>query len=224
MKFEQLTEGLLLRRYKRFLTDVQKKDGQIEQMYIGNTGPMKGVSSTNVKCLYSKIKNPKKMEHKIEFILEGDSTVGVNTHNPNKLMEDSLDKLPIEVNSYKREFKIANSKFDFIINDNILLEVKNVTCAINNKGFFPDTISERALKHAKDLVSLKKEGYVPYLVYIIQRDDVDEFVLGDEYYPEYCEYIREQYNKGNINILAYDTKLNLKDLSYNLHNQIDINF
>lgn len=206
------------------MTDVKVKN-KITQMYIANTGPMEGVEKENVTCYFSEIKNPKKMKYKIEFVENNKQLIGVNTHNPNQLMEESLNKLNLNIKKYKREYKLKNSKFDFLINDNILLEVKNVSSTYKDKkmAFFPDTISERAYKHAKELSELKNEGYIPYLVFIIQREDINEFSISKEHYPEYYELIKKCYEEKLINIIAFNVKINIKNKEYFLDKKIKIN-
>ena len=43
IKFPPLKEGILIKRYKRFLADVEFDDGEIVTAHCANTGPMKGV-------------------------------------------------------------------------------------------------------------------------------------------------------------------------------------
>lgn len=224
MKLFNLKRGFLLKRYKRFLTDV-KVNNKIIQMYIANTGPMEGVEKENVNCYFSEIKNPKKMKYKVEFVENNNQLIGVNTQNPNQLMEESLNKLNLNIKKYKREYKIKNSKFDFLINDNILLEVKNVSSTYKSKkiAFFPDTVSERAYKHAKELSELKKDGFIPYLVFIVQREDIDEFTISKEHYPKYYELIKKCYKEKLIKIIAFNIKINIKNNEYFLNKKIKIN-
>ena len=43
IKFPPLTEGILIKRYKRFLADIELDDGEVVTAHCANTGPMKGV-------------------------------------------------------------------------------------------------------------------------------------------------------------------------------------
>ena len=47
IKFPPLREGILIKRYKRFLADVELDSGEIVTTHCANTGPMKGVLIDN---------------------------------------------------------------------------------------------------------------------------------------------------------------------------------
>ena len=228
MKLKKLYPCTLIKRYKRFLADVYINKKK-ETIYVPNTGPILGVYEEGYSCLYSLIDKPKKMDKKLEIIIQPNGIpVGINTHNPNRIVEDELlkpnNKL-LKCHSLKREFSIKNSKFDFLINENILLEIKNVSGVLpsSNTAFFPDTKSERALKHLRELISLKENGFKPYLFFIIQRDDVEHFTPGYEFHPEYAKELSVAYSKKLINIKAFSCKIEYKkDFSINIHKEIPI--
>ena len=43
IKFDPLIQGILIKRYKRFLADIELDDGEVVTAHCANTGPMKGV-------------------------------------------------------------------------------------------------------------------------------------------------------------------------------------
>ncbi|MFZ9827426.1 MAG: DNA/RNA nuclease SfsA, partial [Vulcanococcus sp.] len=43
LSLEELHEGVLLKRYKRFLADVELESGEVVTAHCANTGPMSGV-------------------------------------------------------------------------------------------------------------------------------------------------------------------------------------
>lgn len=58
LKFEPLLEGVLLKRWKRFLCEVQLADGEVVTAHCANTGPMTGVLLPGGKCGYATIHPP----------------------------------------------------------------------------------------------------------------------------------------------------------------------
>ena len=49
IEFEPLVEGVLIKRYKRFLADIQINNGEIVTAHCANTGPMKGLLKKELK-------------------------------------------------------------------------------------------------------------------------------------------------------------------------------
>jgi len=43
IEFDPLIEGVLIKRYKRFLADIKLKSGEVVTAHCANTGPMKGL-------------------------------------------------------------------------------------------------------------------------------------------------------------------------------------
>ena len=53
IEFEPLIEGYLIKRYKRFLADIQIDNGEIVTAHCANTGPMKGLLNEGSKVRIS---------------------------------------------------------------------------------------------------------------------------------------------------------------------------
>ena len=60
IEFDPLIEGVLIKRYKRFLADVQLETGQIVTVHCANTGPMKGLLNQGSKVRISLSSSPKR--------------------------------------------------------------------------------------------------------------------------------------------------------------------
>ena len=97
LRFEPLTEGVLLKRYKRFLADVELSSGETVTAHCANTGPMTGVliPSQRVRLRYAP--SPKR---KLAWTWEqaevpgADGTpcwVGINTALPNRLIRATIE-------------------------------------------------------------------------------------------------------------------------------------
>ena len=164
---------------------------------------------------------PKKLSHGAELtVLPSGSLAGINTHNPNKIIKEALENKKIKaVNQYnqiKPEKKIGNSKIDFFLTaeneKDCFLEVKNVSGDKDGIAFFPDTVSDRALKHLKELQDIRRQGMIGVLVFLIQRNDCKGFRPGDEYHPEYGEELRKAIKDGLI-VLAYSCNISLEEIT-----------
>ena len=163
MKFTNtLIKGKLIKRYKRFFTDI-KVNNQIITAHCPNTGSMMGLLNEGNEVWVSKNDDPKrKLKFTLEIIKSNKKLIGVNTHRANRIVESGLKNKLInefkKVKLIKTEFKFSkDTRFDFLC-DKKIIEVKNVTLTRKNKiAEFPDAITSRGTKHLIKLVdSMKK--------------------------------------------------------------------
>ena len=219
IKFEPLIEGVLIKRYKRFLADIKIDDGDIVTAHCANTGPMKGLLKEGAKVRISFSSSTKRKlswtweQVKVSGSDNEEVWVGINTLFANKLIKKVIeqnllkDKLGdiAEIKSEVPYGKDKKSRIDFLLtpkssnpdNRNIYIEVKNTTWTNNNVALFPDTETKRGQKHLielKDLIPESKSVLVP----CITRKDVDYFAPGDEADPLYGKLFRESTNSGML--------------------------
>ena len=224
MNFEKiLISGEFIKRYKRFLVDV-KINNKIVTAHCPNTGSMLGLLKEGNKVWLSKSDNPeRKLKYTLQIIEDKKSKVGINTHLANKIVLNALnDKLIpnfIELKTIKQEVKFGdNTRFDFLVlNDDrkTFIEVKNVTLS-RKKGVaeFPDAVTSRGHKHIRELLNAKKQGYEVYLLYLIQRNDCNQFKIAKDIDKKYDELLTKAVKK-NLNILCYDCKFSSKGIKLN---------
>lgn len=217
---EPLIQATILKRYKRFLADIDLGDKTITA-HVPNTGSMTSCWEPNWKCALSVSKNPdRKMPHTLELTYNGETWIGVNTANANKLAKIWLTQglLP-ELTGYKTvvpEKKIGLSRVDFYLeaHDSLppcYVEVKNVTLKLDNKAQFPDAVSERGQKHLKELMEIKKSGLRAAMLFVVQREDVESFAPAGSIDPEYARLLKEA-QKSGVEILVYQCKMGLNEL------------
>ena len=219
IEFDPLIEGVLIKRYKRFLADIKLESGEIVTAHCANTGPMKGLLTEGAKVRMSVSPSPKR---KLPFTLEQISVlntnnnevwVGINTLFANKLIKKVIEKDLLrekigEIEIIKSEVpygKDKKSRIDFFLtpkssnpdNRNIYIEVKNTTWITKDIALFPDTVTKRGQKHLmelKELIPRSKSGLVP----CITREDANFFAPGDEADPLYGKLFRESLTAGMI--------------------------
>jgi sugar fermentation stimulation protein A len=210
---EELTEGKILKRYKRFLADIELSDGQIMTVHTPNTGSMKTCWAPGWPCRLSRSSNPKrKYPYTLEMTHNGESWIGINTSLANHLVNEAILSQQIDeltgFQEVKREVKTGHSRIDFVLKypagrPECYLEVKNVTLKGDNKqALFPDAVSERGTKHLKELIRLRQEGKRSVIFYIVQRNDIDTFSPAKEIDPTYAQTLKEAQDAG-VEILCY---------------------
>ncbi|MGA0193644.1 MAG: DNA/RNA nuclease SfsA [Pelagibacteraceae bacterium] len=230
MNFEnELISGLFVKRYKRFFVDVII-DKKIVTAHCPNTGSMQGLLIKNNKVWLTKSNDPKrKLKYTLQIIESNGSKVGINTHLTNKIVLDALKNNKIKnfkAIEIKTEVKFGdNTRFDFLITDSNskkFIEVKNVTLSRTNKlAEFPDAVTSRGAKHIDELIKAKNKGYDIYLMFVIQRDDCDQFSIARDIDPKYADLLSDAIKK-KLNILCYDCKFSPKGIKLNKQIKIKI--
>jgi len=124
MKFpDPLIKGTLIKRYKRFLTDVELEDGTVVVAHCANSGSMESVKEPGAEVWLSPARNPdRKLRYTWELIRVGRSLVGINTSLPNYIVSEAIEKNRVpELAGYaslRREVKYGkNSRIDILLED-----------------------------------------------------------------------------------------------------------
>ena len=208
MLLPRLTEGILIKRYKRFLADVEFKDGKTETVHCPNPGAMTGLNTPGAKVWCSTSPNPKrKLPKTLELVSADGVLVGINTNLPNRLVREVLEvqAIPSLKNFSEIEVEYRYSKgvrFDFRLrdpkkDDYIYVEVKNVHL-LRQKGLaeFPDSVTERGSKHLEVLTEIAKNGGKAAMIYVIQREDATRFKVADDIDAVYGERFKEAHKAG----------------------------
>jgi len=200
---KSLLRGTLIKRYKRFLSDVRLDTGEVVTASCPNTGSMMGLlDSGNPVWLSVSDSKTRKYKHTWEMVeavnAGGEKArVGLNTGLPNKLVEEAIvaGRIP-ELAGYdtlKREQKYGkNSRIDILLSDEIkpscYVEVKNVTLSRSaGMAEFPDAVTSRGAKHLDELADMVRDGHRAIMVYLIQRSDAKGFSLARDIDPVYFE-------------------------------------
>ena len=65
---------------------------------------------------------------------------------------------------------------------------------IDDQGYclFPDSVTERGLKHLGELLELKRQGIRTVMLYVVQREDCHSFKLEQTIDPAYCKKLKEE--------------------------------
>ena len=218
MKFtSSLIKGKLIKRYKRFFVDIEVNN-KIITAHCPNTGSMMGLIDEGNRVWLTKHNDPKrKLKYTLEMIEVKKKLIGVNTHRANRIVEHGLkNKLLDEFSSIKNiksEFKYSDdTRFDFLC-DKFLIEVKNVTLNRKNDiAEFPDAITTRGSKHLKKLSESIKQGYKPFVLFLIQIQDISKFRIAKDIDSEYYNNFIEA-NKKGLKFIAYRCKLNSKEIA-----------
>ena len=209
VRFEPpLRRATLIRRYKRFLADVETASGETLTLHCPNTGAMTGCAEPGSAAWYSTSTNERrKYAHTLEIVGDRDGhLIGINSARANALVVEALaaGMLPgfSADASVRREVAIPGQRgrLDLLVGD-VYVEVKSVTLKLADSGAFPDAVSVRATRHLDTLAGLARTGRRAALVFCVQHTGIDSVRSADEIDPEYGRALRRAVADG-VNVVA----------------------
>jgi sugar fermentation stimulation protein A len=217
---KSLIKGKLIKRYKRFFTDI-KLNKEVVTAHCPNTGSMMGLLEECNEVYLLKNDDPKrKLKYGLEIIKSRGNLVGVNTHMANKIAHHGLKNNLIKELKNNDDIKAEvffnkETRFDFLIEKNkqkIFMEVKNVTLFRDkNIAEFPDAITSRGSKHLLTLIDAIRKGYKCYLLFLVQIENMEYFRIAKDIDSEYYKnYLIAK--KAGVNFLAYRCKISSKEI------------
>ena len=197
MKFPHpLRRAVLIRRYKRFLSDHRLEDGTAVTAHVANPGAMTGLLDEGAETWLSPAMNPKrKLPFGWEMVRAEDGLVGVNASRPNRLVEEAIAEGVVPAlagyGSIRREVAYGTrSRVDFLLEapgrPPCYVEVKNVHLKRGAHAAFPDSVTARGTKHLHELAQVAQEGARAVMLYIVQREDCARFTLAADIDPAYA--------------------------------------
>ncbi len=230
-----LIQGKLIKRYKRFLADIELENGDMITAHCANPGGMIGLKEAGIDVWLSQSDNPKrKLKYSWELCRVGGAMVGINTAHPNAIVEEAIlaGKVP-ELAGYetlKREVKYGkNSRIDILLSDPVkglcYVEVKNVHLkrddAVPGLAEFPDAVTARGAKHLDEMANMIADGHRAVMFYLIQRDDCNQFALASDIDPHYAARFAAA-TSAKVEAIAYDCVIDVKKPSVTVNTALPI--
>lgn len=220
MKFPTaLQKATLIKRYKRFLSDMELPDGAQVTAHCANPGSMMGLAEPGSEVWLSPNLNPKaKLDWRWELIRVNGTLVGINTSHPNRLAEQAIAAGQIAeligYNSIRREVKYGeNSRIDLLLESegkaDCYVEIKNVTLRREDSAEFPDSVTKRGAKHLVELANMVAQGHRAVMLYIVQRGDCSNFRLAADIDANYAAAFAAATDRG-VEAICYQCEMSEK--------------
>lgn len=213
MKYKNIIKAVFETRPNRFIAKVLV-DGHEETVHVKNTGRCKELLIPGCEVWLTEPGTPER-KTKYDLVAVRKSTgvlFNIDSQAPNKVVKDWL-----ETKGYDRivpEYTYGNSRIDFYMekgNEKFLMEVKGCTLEVDGIGYFPDAPTERGVKHLRELIKAKKEGYRAILAFVIQMEGVYEVRPNIATHPEFAEAFEEA-KKVGVEILFLPCKVTPDEL------------
>lgn len=212
MILENLEEAIFIKRYKRFLVDVERRDGSVFTVHCPNTGSMRGCLTPGNPVMISRAENLKrKYSHTLEMIQVDGFWVGINTMYTNRLVREALEAGIVSevgrVDSIQPEIRLESgkSRLDFLLmqdEQKIYVEVKNCTLVEDGLAQFPDAVTTRGQKHLEELLTLVQAGHRGIIFFCVQREDGAAFSPARHIDPVYADILARVVAEG-VEVMAY---------------------
>lgn len=208
---QPLLPGMLIRRYQRFLADVELEDGTVVTAHTPNTGSMLGCACPGHRVLLSRSANlARKYPYSWELVHADGVWVGINTQLPNLLAREAIaDGTIAELAGYPQirgEVPYGSgSRIDLLLSGDsglCYVETKNVTLVQRGRALFPDAVTARGQKHLRELMEVVRQGHRAVNLFVVQREDAEALSPADAIDPTYGALLREAAANG-VELLAY---------------------
>ncbi|KTF17381.1 MULTISPECIES: DNA/RNA nuclease SfsA [Pseudoalteromonas] len=226
-----LQSATLLKRYKRFLADLQLKDGSEFTAHCANTGKMTGCAEPGFSAFYSTSDNAKrKYPQSLELTKNNLSQlICVNTAIANKVVEEAINNNVItELNGYEQlqsevKYGSENSRIDFLLTDSsksdCYVEVKSVTLLSQSdpqsaQGYFPDAQTLRGQKHIRELIEMIEQGHRAVLLFAVLHEGINKVSGAAHIDEKYNALLNHAISKG-VEVLVYKASISANEIILN---------
>lgn len=224
MRFQTpLVPGTLIRRYKRFLADVELSGGEVVTAHCPNPGSMMGLKDPGLKVWLEPNEDPKKkLKYGWRVAEPGGVMVGIDTATPNRIVKEALEAQRVaELAAYgtvRPEVEYGtNSRVDFLLTEpglpDAYVEVKNVHLLRREDwAEFPDSVTTRGAKHLYELSDMVVQGHRAIMLYVVQYMGCGRFTLAEDLDPGYAKAYRAARDAG-VEMLAYGCDVSPEEIT-----------
>jgi sugar fermentation stimulation protein A len=213
MKIENIFKGIFVERPNRFLVHfkLNSTDENIEMAHLRDPGRLTELLTPNVELLLRKATNPnRKTGYDVIAAYHNNRWILINSGFHSDLASELIESDLIgDIKDYsieRREFTYGNSRIDFLLKTDasipMLLEVKGCTLVEEGLAKFPDAPTVRGKKHLDELSNSTKNGYQAAVLFLIIRDDAEEFTPNTPMDPDFAASLKNADENG-VKIIAY---------------------
>ena len=236
MKYEKIVKAKFIERENRFVARIELPEagatgsGEVTRVHVKNTGRCRELllhgSTVYLEDFEGRMES-RRMRYSLVAVEKkvGRETILINMDSqaPNKVVQEALADgritLPgmAELTFIQAEKQYGSSRFDFYVESGqrkAFIEVKGVTLEKDGHARFPDAPTERGVKHIRELIKAKQEGYGAHIIFVVQMEGMKDVAPNDETHPAFGEALAEASQAG-VHILAYDCRVTPDSLTIN---------
>lgn len=209
MRYDCIEEAIFLSRPNRFIAEVELR-GEPLTVHVKNTGRCKELLIPGARVLLSKGTNPaRRTPYDLVSVYKEDRLINMDSQAPNHIAQEYLRSHHSEILHLHPEKVYRDSRFDFAGETEhgpFFLEIKGVTLEHDNVAMFPDAPTERGVKHLRELIRAKQEGYDAGILFIIQMKGITCLRPNRQTHPAFADALCEAASAG-VHIGALDCRV-----------------
>lgn len=234
MKYQNIIEGIFIDRPNRFVASVEI-GGKQERVHVKNTGRCRELLIPGTEVYledFTERMGSRKLRYSLVGVNKQGLMINMDSQAPNQVAKEALicgrPILPQMkcLTEVKGEQTYGSSRLDFYVKDETgaegFVEVKGVTLEENSIAKFPDAPTERGIKHIRELIHAKKQGYCAYLFFVIQMKGIIDFQPNDRTHAAFGDSLREA-EKAGVVLLAYDCRVTKDSMTLDQPVPINLN-
>lgn len=216
MRYENIVKAKFISRPNRFIAEVEV-GGQRERVHVKNTGRCRELLLPGCEVwLTAPDSAARKTRYDLVAVRKATGALfNIDSQAPNRAMREWL-----ETRGFDRivpEHTYGQSRIDFYMErgkDRYLLEVKGCTLEREGIGYFPDAPTERGVKHIRELIRARQEGYDPAIGFVIQTEGVRVVRANTATHPEFGAALEEARAAG-VRVLFFTCRVAPDELAIN---------
>ena len=208
MKYDNIIPAKFISRRNRFVAEVEIA-GKTETVHVKNTGRCKELLLPGCKVwLTAPASEGRQTKYDLVAVRKSTGSLfNIDSQAPNKVVAEWLAKQSYD--SVAAEYTYGDSRIDFFMQrgkEKYLMEVKGCTLEIDGVGYFPDAPTERGVKHLRELISAKSQGYNAAIAFVIQTQGVTEVRANTAVHAEFGKALDEAIKAG-VKVLFFPCRV-----------------
>ena len=224
MKYSNIEKAVFKERPNRFVAYVETEKGR-EICHVKNTGRCRELLPQDAVVYVQRNTNPaRKTKLDLITVEKNDYLINMDSQAPNAAVKEWLQ----EGNLFSENAKVysektyGQSRFDFYVEDGerkAFIEVKGVTLEDNGVCRFPDAPTERGVKHIRELIKCREDGFEAYILFVIQMSPVKYLEPNDKTHQAFGDALREA-AKAGVQVMARDCKITIDTME--IMNEVEV--
>lgn len=217
MRYQRIVPARFLCRPNRFIAKVEL-EGREETVHVKNTGRCRELLLPGRTVWLEGSANPaRKTGYDLIAVDKDGLLVNMDAQAPNKVFAEWAEagNFTEGLTLLRPETAWGSSRFDFYFEAGErrgFVEVKGVTLEVDGHAYFPDAPTQRGVKHLRELIEAKKQGYEAAVCFVIQMAGMKSFSPNDATHPEFGQALREARAAG-VEVLAVECAVTPESLT-----------